>query len=104
MAAFRFLAAVFALIAVVALVDDAAPAIYGTSPLELKSLESQWDDMAPASLAAARSAISNATAPWLWEALRSLILAWPASAVFGVLALLSGYAGRRRRRVEIFVN
>ncbi|MFA5949348.1 MAG: hypothetical protein WC807_03595 [Hyphomicrobium sp.] len=104
MAAFRFLAAVFLLIAVIALVDDATPAIYGAAPWKATTLEGQWAEMVPASLAAARTAIKAATAPWVWDNLILSILQRPTFTVFGLLSLACGFLGRRRHRVEVFVN
>jgi hypothetical protein len=40
----------------------------------------------------------------LWNGLLGPILDIPTFLTFGALALLSGYAGRRRRSVRIFVN
>jgi hypothetical protein len=103
MAALRFLAAVFLLVAAIALVVDASPAIYGAGPFRATSLSVHWKDVAPRAFDAAQTAISSLS-PWVWESLIRPILALPTFVIFGALAVLSGYAGRRRKSVRIFVN
>lgn len=103
MAVFRFLAAVFLLVAVVALVVDATPAVYRAGPFTATALSAHWQDLAPSSFDAAKNAITGVS-PWVWEGLIAPILAVPTFVTFGALALLSGYAGRRRKTVRIFVN
>jgi len=103
MAALRFLAAVFLLVAAVALVVDATPAIYGAGPFEATALSVHWKDVAPRAFEAAHAAVSSVS-PWTWDSLIRPILALPTFIIFGALAILSGYAGRRRKSVRIFVN
>ena len=103
MAVFRFLAAVFLLVATVALVVDATPPVYGSGGFHATSLDEHWQELSPSSFAAAKKAVS-AVAPWLLNGLLGPILDIPTFLTFGALALLSGYAGRRRRSVRIFVN
>ena len=103
MAVFRFLAAVFLLVATVALVVDATPAVYGAGPFEATSLSAQWIELAPNSFEATRKSVSEVSA-WIWDGLIAPILDVPTFIAFGALALLSGYAGRRRKAVRIFVN
>lgn len=103
MAVFRFLSAVFLLVATIALVVDASPAIYGAASFHATSLAAHWQELGPSSFAAARKAVSG-VAPWLWSGIIGPVLGVPTFVTFGVLAVLSGYAGRRRRTVTIFVN
>ncbi len=103
MPVFRFLAAVFLLVATIALVDDATPAVYGTGPFGLTSVAAHWQELAPSGLAAARKG-AESLAPWLWDDALAPLLATPTCIAFGLLAVLFGYIGRRRRAVEIFVN
>lgn len=104
MAVFRFLAAVFLLAATIALVVDATPWVYGAGPLEATSLGEHWRDMGATSYAAAKSAISGVLGPWMWEGVIGTLLSLPTFLAFGLLALLSGYIGRRRKSVRVFVN
>lgn len=103
MAVFRFLAAVFLLVATVALVVDATPAVYGAGDFRPTALGTHWKDLGRTSFEAAKSGVSEA-APWLWDGLLAPILNIPTFVTFGLFALLSGYVGRRRRTVRIFVN
>jgi hypothetical protein len=103
MVVFRFLAALFLLVATIALVFDATPSVYGAAGFEATSLSAHWQDLAPNSFEAARTAVTG-VAPWLWNGVIAPLLAVPTFVTFGALALLSGYAGRRRRAVRVFVN
>jgi hypothetical protein len=103
MAVFRFLAAVFLLAATIALVSDATPAVYGAGEFTATSLAGHWADMAPSSLEAAKKAVTG-FAPVLWSGVVGPVLALPTFVLFGLLALGSGFLGRRRRAVRIFVN
>ena len=49
-------------------------------------------------------AVGRATHPLVWEMGVRKLLAVPTWAVFAVLGLLCAYAGRRRRRVNVFAN
>jgi len=101
MAVFRFLAAVFLLVATIALVVDATPLVYGAAPFKATSLAAHWQDLAPSSYEAARKAVSNLG---IWDSLVVPLIGFPTFVIFGALALLAGYAGRRRRTVRVFVN
>ncbi len=103
MAVFRFLAAVFLLVATIALVVDATPPIYGAAPFKGTSLAAHWKDLAPSSYQAAQKAATNVSAA-VWDDAIAPVIALPTFVIFGVLALLAGYAGRRRKTVRIFVN
>jgi hypothetical protein len=104
MAVFRFLAALFALICLVALVADATPRLSGSGPFQPTTLEQQWERISPNSLKGARESLSRSVSPTAWAALQTLSLSFPTWGVFGVLALLCGFIGRRRESVNVFVN
>ena len=104
MAVFRFLASLFLLIAVVTLVADATLVSQGTASFHATSLGKHWADLAPSTLESAKAGVSRATLPWVWDTIIAPALAVPTFLFFGVLALLSGYAGRRRHRVDIYIN
>jgi hypothetical protein len=104
MAVFRFLAALFALVAVLAFVADVTPPLSGTGPFAPTSVEAQWERISPNSLKGARDSLSASVSPKVWQALEAAVLGFPTWAVFGVLALLFGYAGRRRNRVNVYIN
>lgn len=104
MAVFRFLCSLFLLIAVVALVADATPLGQGTNSFSATSLAKHWGDLAPSTLESAKAAVSRTTFPWVWDTIIAPVLTVPTFLFFGVLALLSGYAGRRRHSVDIYIN
>lgn len=104
MASLRFLASLFALIAVVALVADATPALNGTDQFHAHSVINYWSELAPASLAATRDTITTKTAPWVWNPVLLSVLSAPMSWLFGALAIVCGYFGRRRAAMKLHVN
>jgi hypothetical protein len=103
-ASLRFLASLFALIAIVALVADATPALNGTGPFEAHSVINYWTELAPASLVATRTNITNMTFPWVWNPVMLSLLTAPMSVLFGGLAIVCGYFGRRRVQMKVHVN
>lgn len=103
MAVFRFLAAVFLLVATIAAVADATPSVYGAGSFKATALGAHWEDFAPSSYQGAHKAVAGLS-PWVWDSLIAPVLAVPTFVTFGALALASGYAGRRRKTVRIFVN
>ncbi len=104
MAVLRFLASLFALIAVLALVTDATPALNGTGPLKVTSVLGYWRELAPSTLLTARAAVMRATFPWVWDPMITSVLNLPAAALFGFLAIVCGYFGRRREQMKLHVN
>lgn len=104
MAVFRFLANLFLLIAVVALVADATPTGSEAHGFSASSLTNHWSELAPTSLEGAKAGISRVTYPWVWDSVIANVLAVPTFVMFGFLALMSGYIGRRRKRVDLYVN
>jgi hypothetical protein len=105
MGVLRFLASVLLLVAVIAAIYD------GTRALEsrggefiMTSLGEQWSKVAPISHKNAQAAVRRYTHPFVWDGLIQRLLLLPTWAVFGSLGLITAYAGRRRRRVNVFVN
>jgi hypothetical protein len=97
------MAGTFLLIAVIAAVYDGTRSL-ATGGLAMTSLLEHWSRIAPGVLAAAQSGLARVTHPLVWEmGLRQLLLV-PAWVVFAVLGFLCAYAGRRRRRVNVFAN
>src|SRR5262245_37804372 len=104
MPAMRFLASLFALVAVLALIADATPALNGTGVYKATTLVGHWELLAPASLAAAHSALAKATAPWVWDKGVMSVLGLQTTLFFGALALVCGYFGRRREEMKLHIN
>jgi hypothetical protein len=104
MAALRFLAALFALVAIIAFVSDLTPTLAGSAPFVSTSMETHWSRISPSSLEAARESLTQSVWPGSWALLESVLLRFPTFAVFAILSAITGYAGRRRHRVNVFVN
>jgi hypothetical protein len=103
LALFRFLAGTFLLIAVIAAVYDGTRSL-GSGGLAMTSLIEHWSRIAPGLLTAAQSGVARATHPLVWEMGLRKLLGVPAWAAFAVLGVLCAYAGRRRRRVNVYAN
>jgi hypothetical protein len=104
MAVLRFLASLFLLVAVVALVSDVSPWLSGAKPFSATSLAKHWGDLTPGTLQAAKTAVSRTAGSWLWDYVILSIIRIPTSVLFGALGLALGWFGRRRRRVDIYSN
>lgn len=102
--ALRFLSFVFLLVATIALVADATPAIDGFGPFQPTLFVDHMRGLAPKSVEAARVAVSNATNPAVWDLGIASVIGLPTFVIFGALGLLAAFAGRRRERLNIFTN
>jgi hypothetical protein len=99
----RVLAGLLLLIAVMAAVNDVTRSLAADRPTALSTYE-HWARLAPGTLAAARAAVERRTHPVVWSWGLGPILQVPAWGLFGALGLVCGWAGRRRREVNIFAN
>ena len=104
MAALRFIAGLFLLAAVIALVSDVTRLQSGTGGASFTPLLKHFSDFAPSSLASAQRAVQNRIHPFAWDPVLKSVLSLPAWASLGAVGLLLAYAGRRRRRVNIYTN
>jgi hypothetical protein len=102
--ALRFLAFVFLLVGTIALVADATPALDGFGPFEPTLFVDHWRGLAPKSVTAAQTALSEATHPLVWDIGVSSLINLPTFFIFGVLGLLAALVGQRRERLDVFVN
>ncbi len=100
----RFLAYIFVLVAIVALVSDMTPYLDGTGPMQATPLAQHWEAIVPKALGAAQKSVEAAAPDWLWDPIIVSILAVPTFILFGALSLLTGFAGRRRREIDLYVN
>ena len=97
----RFLASLFALIAVIAFAADFS---HTGGSFKATSLMGHLNDFAPSLLTSAKNAMSHSPLPFLWDPLLTTLLSYPTFAIFAALALTAGLASRPRREVRIFVN
>jgi hypothetical protein len=101
----RFLAAILLLAAVIAGVYDGTRALDSKgAEVSMTSLGEHWSKLAPVSYKNAQAAVRRYSHPLIWDTLIQRLLLVPSWVVFGSLGLLLGYAGRRRRRVNVFAN
>jgi hypothetical protein len=99
----RFLAGVFLLIAVIAAVYDATHSLAGDRIVVLTAQE-HWSRLAPATLNSARNSVRRNTHPLVWDVGLAKVLQLPAWGLLGLVGLVLAYAGRRRRRVNLYAN
>ena len=99
----RFLAALFALVAVIAFAADVARPVAEGGVRGSWSLFTYLQNFAPSLLGALERTISRAD-PVVWDPVFTSIMAIPAYLLFAILAVLAGLAGRPRHRVQIFIN
>ncbi len=102
--ALRFMAFVFLLIATVALVADLTPAFNGADAYRSTMFAEHWNGIAPRSLEAARASVMAAPQAWITSYFFEALLALPTSLLFGALGGIAAYAGRRQKRLNIYVN
>ena len=100
----RFLAGVFLMVAVVAAVNDVTRSTQAGERLPPVSTHEHWSRLAPVTLTLARNAAQRHKHPLVWDPGLVSVLRLPAWGLFGALAMLAAYAGRRRREVNIFAN
>lgn len=100
----RFLAALFALFALISFASDISrPAVDGQGPGTMSLLQ-HLQSLAPTFVAALQRTIENATGAFVWDPLLTSFLSLPAWLLFLLFAVGAGFLGRPRRRVRIFVN
>jgi len=102
--ALRFLGAILLLAAVIALTSDLTRWQTVGNWWHFDSLGYHIATLAPQTLKSVGAAISRATHPWLWDPILTSLLAWPAWILFTALGALLIYAGRERKRINIFIN
>ncbi|MBL8565181.1 MAG: hypothetical protein JNM89_05640 [Hyphomicrobiaceae bacterium] len=94
----RLLAALALLAAVISFTSDFVLQRPSTT------MATYWQALSPASYAASAKAVTAFAGEWLWTRVLSAPLSLPAYVLFASLGIILGIAGRRRRRVEIYVN
>jgi len=100
----RFLAALFALFALISFASDISrPAVDGHGPGAMSLLQ-HMQTLTPTFVASLQRTIENTMGAFAWNPLLTSILSLPAWLIFLTLAVGTGFLGRPRRRVRIFVN
>jgi hypothetical protein len=99
----RFLAACLLLVAVIAAVDDITRSRSEGRPVATATFD-HWANLAPATFNNAKATVQRSTHPAVWDYGVRGVLRLPTWALFGIIGLVLAYAGRRRRRVNIYAN
>jgi hypothetical protein len=100
----RFLAALFALLALISLAADVSAPTVASEGFVPMSLMQHLHASVPSFLAALEHSVSRSISPLAWDPVLTSILGLPASLLFLALSIVCGLAGRPRRRVQIFIN
>jgi hypothetical protein len=100
----RFLAGVLLLVAVMAATNDVTRSFAAGRTVAPVSTLEHWSALAPTTLDLARKAVRRHTHPLVWDLGVAKVLQLPAWGLFGLLAGLLAYLGRRRREVNIYAN
>jgi hypothetical protein len=102
LAFFRFLAGTLLLIAVIAAVYDGTRSL-NANKMVTTSLFEHWQMLAPTLLSNTQGAVQRIH-PMAWEMGAKRVLQLPTWGVFAVVGFGLAYAGRRRRRTNVFAN
>lgn len=102
--ALRFIAFLSLLVATVAFVADATPALNGTGPFSPVAFEQHWAGLAPNSLEATRATFEGLPQGWLVTFLFETLIGLPTSFLFGLIGGLAAFVGRRQKQLNVFIN
>jgi hypothetical protein len=100
----QFLAALFATLALFAFAADYTAARSATGGFNSATVLERMTDFAPSLPVSIKTGVTRALGPAAWDSGVALLLSLPAYLFFALLALASGYAGRPRREIQIFIN
>lgn len=103
MPALRFFGGLFLLLGVAILIADLTNARWAWSSGLTVPLARHWASLAPSSLAAAQKSL-QVTSALLWDPVVKSLLKIPAWTWFCLIGGVMAWTGRRRRRVNIFLN
>lgn len=95
----RFLSAIAALIGTIALITD-----FARTGGTLTALGEHLAQFSPSILTSLKTGLTRTLGAAAWDPLATTVLAVPTCVVFAALALVMGYASRRRETVRIFMN
>jgi hypothetical protein len=99
----RFLAGLLLLVAVIFAVYDGTVS-HTRGQITFASIQDTWSAVSPTSLKSAQTSVQRNSHPLVWSWGIAKVLQVPAWAVFGIAGLLLAFAGRRRRRINIYAN
>ncbi len=99
----RFFSGLFLLAATLALISEATRAQLGVPGAPFTPLLTQFSEAAPVLLAALQRNLSKLH-PFVWDPMVRSFLLIPAWISLGVIGVLLGWFGRRRRQIRVFTN
>lgn len=100
----RMVARPLLLIAVVALVYDGTRTLAGGSGIVVTSLIEHWQTLFPGSLEVSKQFIVRRVSPALWDGGLLKVLRMPSWLVIGFVGLILAWIGRKRHKVNVFMN
>lgn len=100
----QFVAALLATVALFAFIADVTAARNAATVFHATPLIDRMHDFAPTLLMSIRGTITRILGATAWDPITTTILSLPAWLVFAGGAAISGFAGRPRREVQIYVN
>lgn len=104
MTVLRLIGMLFLMAAVIALTADLSRTAPSNGGPAFASLLKHWSDVAPQTLAGAQKGVGSSTHPVIWDGVIRPFLLIPAWMSLGAIGAGAVWFGRRRRKVEIFVN
>ena len=99
----RLVGSLFLLLATMSLIHDGGLSLVRNKGMLVTPIGQHWYDIAPSSLDRAEQAV-RAISPWLWDHVLLTILLYPGWIVFGIAGVVLCYAGRKRKRINIYAN
>lgn len=99
----RFIGGFFLLIATLSLIHDGSQTLIRGNGLLVTPLGQHWQDVAPSLMLSMRASL-RAIWPWLWDGPVTFLLGYPGWIIFGIIGALLCYAGRNRKRINIYAN
>ncbi|HVZ05670.1 hypothetical protein [Hyphomicrobium sp.] len=100
----RFLAALFALCALMSFAADISRPASGEASRGALSLLHHLQTLAPAFVISFQHSVEHSIGEFAWNPVLTSILSLPASWIFFLLAVGAGFLGRPRQRVRVFAN
>ena len=100
----RMLARPLILIAVIALVYDGTRTLAGGAGIVITSLGEHWQNLFPAGFESLKQLVNRRFGSVVWDMGLLRLLTLPSWLVIGVLGLLLAWIGRKRQRVNIYIN
>lgn len=91
------------LAAVVAMVVDGTKSL-ADSRIVITSLGTQWAQLSEESLVATKKSVEENLHPFVWNPIIFALLLWPSWAIIGIVGILLYWIGRKRYKIQTYVN